>query len=91
MQSLFSELHWTSERIEKIAGGHGVLPDEVEEAFYDDEHGRLFRSRANRYLYCGRTHAGRLVLVVLVDEGDGLAGPISAREPTEAERRRYFD
>jgi len=45
----------------------------------------------DRYLYCGRTHAGRLVLVVLVDDGGGLAGPISAREPTEAERRRYFD
>jgi uncharacterized DUF497 family protein len=91
MQSQFIELHWTPRRIEKIASGHGVTPDEVEEAFYDDEHGRLFRSRADRYLYCGRTHAGRPVLVVLIDEGRGLAGPISAREPTDPERRRYFD
>lgn len=87
----FVELHWTPERIEKIAGGHGVSLEEVEEAFYDDERGRLFRAKGDRYLYCGRTHAGRRVLIVLVDEGRGVAGPISAREPTERERRTYFD
>ena len=87
----FFELHWTPDRLDKIAGGHGVGPEEVEEAFYDDERGRLFRARGDRYLYCGRTQAGRRVLIVLVNEGHGIAGPISAREPTESERRTYFD
>ncbi len=91
MQSRFAELRWTPARIEKIIQGHGVSPEEVEEAFYDDERGRLFRTRDDRYVYSGRTNAGRRLLVVMVNDGNGLAGPISAREPTEAERRRYFE
>ncbi len=91
MQHEFAELRWTPARLQKIARGHGVSPEEVEEAFYEDDGGRLFRTRDGRYLYCGRTSAGRRVLVVLVTEGNRVAGPISAREPTDAERRRYFE
>jgi hypothetical protein len=53
MQNQFFELRWTADRLEKIARGHGVSPEEVEEAFFNDAQGKLMKTRGGRYLYLG--------------------------------------
>jgi uncharacterized protein len=37
----------------------------------------------------GKTAAGRLLLVVAVDEGDGVAFVVTARDMTEQEKRTF--
>jgi uncharacterized DUF497 family protein len=89
------ELLWREDRVEHIAR-HGVAPEEVEEALFDDRHGVLLRvGPAERnpdetvYRYFGRTSAGRHLLVVLLYLGDAVAMPITARDMTGQERRRF--
>ena len=92
---MFAELSWTPDRVTHIAR-HGLTPDEVEQAVFEDPHRRLRRgprSRACRtrslyYLY-GRTAAGRYLFVVLLDRGQGRAVPVTARDMTARERRWY--
>ena len=90
-----TELHWRADRVEHIAR-HNVTPEEFEEALFDDEHGLLSGGEAarrdpqealNRYL--GRTRAGRYLFLVVIYMGEGVADPMSAREMTRTERRRY--
>lgn len=90
------ELRWRPDRVDHIAR-HGISPDEVEEAVYGDSVGLLLRvGRAERepdqvlYNYHGRTAAGRYLFVVLIHEGGDLAMPVTAREMTRSEKRRYL-
>lgn len=69
---------------------HQVTPEEVDEALYDPR-ARLLRGRGGFYRLYARSEAGRMLLAVLVDEGGRVAGPVTARDMTDAERRRYFD
>lgn len=89
------ELHWRRDRIEHIAR-HSVLPEEVDEAVLDDPGGLLLRvGPAERnpeetlYRYFGRTEAGRHLLVVLLYVGEGVAVPLTARDMSLSERRRF--
>jgi hypothetical protein len=92
---IIAELFWRDDRIEHIAG-HSITPDEVEEALFEDRDGLLLRvGPAERnpdetiYRYFGRTSAGRHLMIVLLYIGGGLAMPITAREMTRQERRRF--
>jgi uncharacterized protein len=89
------ELFWRPDRIDHIAR-HGVRPEEVEDALFGDESGILLRvGPAERnptetlYRYFGRTDAGRRLLIVLLYLGEGAAMPVTARDMTPAERRRF--
>ncbi|MBI4202911.1 MAG: BrnT family toxin [Chloroflexi bacterium] len=92
---MFRVLQWKPDRVEHIAK-HGLSPEEVEEATFADPGRRLFRgprsesdqTRSIYYLY-GRTQAGRYLLVVLLDQGEGRALPVTARDMTQKERQRY--
>jgi hypothetical protein len=75
---------------------HRLSPDEVEEAVFDDPDRKIFRGpRSNRdrtrhiYYVYGRTQAGRYLLVVLLNLGEGQALPVTARDMTSRERQRY--
>ncbi|MBI4305958.1 MAG: BrnT family toxin [Chloroflexi bacterium] len=92
---MFAQLYWRSDRVDHIAR-HGVTPDDVEEAVFDDPERKLFRGpRSERdrtrfvYYVYGRTQDGRYLLVVLLDLGGRNALPLTARDMTQAERRRY--
>ena len=92
---MFNRLLWRPDRIEHVAQ-HGLTPEEVEEAVFDDPDRRLFRGPRSerdraRYIYYlyGRTHLGRYLLVVLLDRGRGQAMPVTARDMTLRERERY--
>ena len=78
------------------ARGYTFASVEVEEALFGDESGLLVRvGPAERdpsetiYRYFGRTEAGRHLMLALLWLGRGLALPITAREMTPAERRRF--
>lgn len=93
---MFHTLHWRSDRIAHIEKKHGINTEEVEEAVFDDPRCLLLRgprseSRADKYIYyaLGRTAGGRYLVVVLLDEGNGIAMPVTARDMVPVERRRY--
>lgn len=88
-------LLWTSERIEHVAH-HGLTPEEVEEAVFDDPNRLVRRGEASirtreerLYLLYGCTSAGKKLFVVLIDKGQGRAYPVTARPMTAQEARTY--
>lgn len=90
-------LRWRDDRVDHI-GRHGISWEEVEEAVFGDQDGLLLRGGAARrdpaealYRYLGRTEAGRHLLVVLLYLGEGMALPVTARDMSAAERRRFND
>jgi uncharacterized DUF497 family protein len=76
---------WDIDTADHIAA-HGVSPDEVEEVAFDDEPHVRRGEGGRRYLY-GRTGAGRLLFIVYVHTGQGLAKVITARDMDDKERR----
>jgi uncharacterized protein len=75
-----------------------VAPEEVDDAVFGDPDGLLLRvGPAERnpdetlYRYFGRTETGRYLLIVLLSLGRGLAMPVTARDMTTGERRRFND
>lgn len=92
------ELYWRPDRIAHIEQRHGVTPGEVEEAVFGDPDGLLLRvGPAERdpeevvYRFLGRAEAGRHLLIVLLFLGQGVALPVTARDMTDAERRRFHE
>ena len=81
---------WPEERIEHIAR-HGVTPEEVEEVCF----GKCLVQRAKSegenpvYYVLGQTEAGRTLFCVVIRFPDGNGYPVTAREMTAKEKRRY--
>ena len=85
-------LTWTDGNIEHIAR-HGIRPSEVEEVCFGDRSVaiRVGRGRygGSRYAVYGQAESGRY-LVVFIDGVEGARFfPVTARDMTERERRRY--
>ncbi|HAL47893.1 MAG: BrnT family toxin [SAR202 cluster bacterium] len=76
-------LSW-DEQCEDHIARHGVTFEEVEQAVGNLEYVR--RSRGY-YLTLGQTDAGRYLVVILDDEGDGVWHPVTARDMQRSERR----
>lgn len=79
--------------VEKLARKHGIQPEEVREVF---RRVRVFRfiekgNRQNENVYAayGQTGAGRYLTVFFIYKEDRNALILSARDMTNAERRRY--
>ncbi len=88
MQRRFDVLRWTPDRIAHVQR-HSVEPEEADEVLADPG-ADMRRGRDGCYLLYGRTEDGRPLLLVLVDETERVAGPVTARDATDAERRTYF-
>ena len=71
---------------EKVSVKHGLLREEVEEAFFHPEQRRL--KARGRPILLSRSEAGRYIFVVY-EMVDGVATIISAREMTRSERHRF--
>lgn len=88
-----SGIIWLGEIIEKIERKHHVTQEEVREILKSSSHFRFVekghRRGENVYAALGRTSSGRYLIVVFVRKKTRQALPISAREMTRAERRRY--
>ena len=83
-------LIWPEDRIEHIAR-HNVEPFEFEEACF----GRALVLRAKSqgpspvYYVLGQTSVGRYLFCVIIRFDDGNGYPVTAREMTIKEKRRY--
>jgi uncharacterized protein len=87
-----SGLIWL-EIVEKIERKHHVTQNEVREILRNSSHFRFVekgdRRGENVYSALGQTSAGRYLIVFFVRKRAGQALPISARDMTPRERRRY--
>lgn len=82
-----SSLDWDDYRIEHIAE-HNVTCDEVWEVCEDPWH-LARREGRNRYRVYGQTAAGRYLFIVLEAIEGTVFKPITAREMTDAEKRKF--
>jgi uncharacterized DUF497 family protein len=81
---------WPEERIEHIAE-HGVTPDKVEEVCFGKSLVQRAKSEGENPVYyvLGQTEAGRYLFCVVIRLPDGKGYPVTAREMTTKEKRRY--
>jgi hypothetical protein len=84
------EIIWPEERIEHIAR-HGVTPKEVDEVCFGKSLVRRAKSEGENPVYYvqGQTEAGRYLVCVVIQFPDGNGLPVTAREMTSKEKRRY--
>jgi uncharacterized DUF497 family protein len=64
-----------------------VEPEEVEEVL--EENYLLFRAREGCYGVLGQAASGRYLFIVLVPQGGPRFRVVTARDATDAEKRRY--
>jgi len=81
---------WPEERIEHIAR-HGLTPEEVEEVCFGKSLVRRAKSEGENPVYyvLGQSGAGRYLFGVIIRFPDGSGYPVTAREMTAKEKRRY--
>jgi uncharacterized DUF497 family protein len=88
-----SGIIWLEEIVEKIERKHHVTRNEVREILRTSSHFRFVekghRGAENVYSALGQTSAGRYLIVFFVRKKTGQVLPISARDMTASERRRY--
>jgi uncharacterized protein len=84
---------WLRDIVQKLLRKHAVAQEEVVEVFGNRPRFRFVekghRSGENVYAALGRTDAGRYLIAFFVRKKDGRALIVSARDMTNAERRRY--
>lgn len=81
------DFEWDDDNVEHIAR-HGVSPDEVESAAFDDEPWVKKGRGGTRYLL-GYTVAGRYLFVVYILKGKGRARAITAMDMDDTTRKLY--
>ena len=88
-----SGIIWLEEIVEKIERKHHVTQEEVRDVLRSSSHFRFVekghRPAENVYSALGQTRAGRYLIVFFVRKKAGQALPVSARDMTRSERRRY--
>jgi hypothetical protein len=84
------EFVWPAERIEHIAD-HGVTPEEVEDVCFGISLVLRAKSEGENPVYyvLGQTDSGRYLFCVVIRFPDGKGYPVTAREMTAKEKRRY--
>jgi uncharacterized DUF497 family protein len=84
---------WLDEIVEKLAWKHRVEPYEVEELFRGVPKFRFVENGNHKdediYAALGPTEEGRYLIVFFSWKNDGRVLPISARDMTPGERKRY--
>ena len=87
-----SEVLWPEERVDHIAQ-HGVRPEEFEEVCFGAS--LVLRARATGpnpvYYVLGETDAGRGLFCVVIEFPGGRGYPVTARDMTTKEKRRYAE
>ena len=87
-----SEVLWPQDRVDHITR-HGVTPEEFEQVCF----GRPFVLRAKAtgqnpvYYLLGETDAGRPLFCVVIEFPGSKAYPVTARDMTTKEKRRYAE
>ncbi len=88
-----SALIWLEDIVRKLQQKHHVTQDEVREVLRNCRHFRFVekghRAGENLYAALGQSDAGRHLIVFFVHKRSGQALVVSARDMTDAERKRY--
>ena len=81
---------WPEDKIEHIAQ-HGVTPEEVEDVCFGKPWVLRAKSEGESPVYyvLGQSEAGRYLYCVVIQFPDGNGYPVTAREMTAKEKRRY--
>ena len=84
------EIIWPEDRIEHIAM-HQIEPLEVEEVCFGDSLILRAKSRGENPVYyvLGQTFSGRYLFCVIIHFPNGNGYPVTAREMTQKEIRRF--
>ena len=82
-----SEFEWDDDNALHFQLGHGIEPEEAEEAFAVAP--LLRRTKRGHYAVFGPTRAGRHLVIVFERKPGGLARPITGWDMTDAESRYY--
>ena len=84
------DIIWPKDRIEHIAL-HNVEPHEVEEVCFGDSLVLRTKSKGENPLYyiLGQTKSGRYLFCVVIRFPEGKGYPVTAREMTQKEKKRY--
>jgi uncharacterized DUF497 family protein len=85
--AVVQELQWDEANEAHIAR-HAVVPEEVEEICFGP-HWALRAKGGKRRALFGQTRGGRYLMVVLELVGRGAYRPVTARDMSHRERRRY--
>lgn len=84
---------WLEDIVQKLIWKHSVDTEEVREVFADKPRFRFVekghRKGENVYMALGQTDAGRYLICFFVHKKDKRALILSARDMTDAERKRY--
>ena len=87
-----SDVLWPEDRVDHIAR-HGVRPEEFEEVCFGAS--LVLRAKATGqnpvYYVLGETDAGRPLFCVVIEFPGGKAYPVTARDMTTKEKRRYAE
>jgi len=87
-----SEVLWPDERVDHIAQ-HRVRPEEFEEVCFGAS--LVLRAKATGpnpvYYVLGETDAGRALFCVVIEFPGGRGYPVTARDMTTKEKRRYAE
>ena len=87
-----SEILWPEERVDHI-GQPGVRAEEFEEVCFGVS--LVLRAKATGpnpvYYVLGETDAGRALFCVVIEFPGGRGYPVTARDMTTKEKRRYAD
>jgi len=85
-----SEVLWPENRVDHIAR-HGVTPEEFEQVCFGLP--LVLRAKATGpnpvYYLLGETDAGRPLFCVVIEFPGGKGYPVTARDMTTTEKRRY--
>jgi len=81
-------ISWDQETVDHISN-HAVSPEEVEEVLFNDMNPPIImRGKEGKYLAYGKTHGGRLLLVVWASKYRKTK-IITARDMTKKEKQFY--
>ena len=84
------ELIWNEEQIDHIAN-HRVRPEEVEEACFGVALVQRAKSEGENPVYYvfNQTSDGRYLFCVIIQFPHGIGYPVTAREMTDKEKKRF--
>ncbi len=82
-----SEFEWDDGNVLHLQLGHGIEPEEAEEAFAVAP--LLRRTRLGHYAVFGPTRSSRYLIIIFERKQGDVARPITGWDMTDAERRYY--
>jgi uncharacterized DUF497 family protein len=80
-------LQWDDKNLDHIIEGHRIIPSEVEDVCFGRHY--AITAKYDRKAIYGQAGSGRYLLIILVRLYDAIFRPITARNMTQAERRKF--